>query len=132
MIDEFVLALQGLFDRIARWARLARTVEAPRRRFLIIQIDGLSKEIVEKALQAGVIPHMARLIASRRFVRRPMSVGLPSSTPAFQAAAMYGVMPDIPGFHYYDKRAQRELHFPEAGAADFVETRHAEGRRAIL
>jgi hypothetical protein len=61
-----------------------------------------------------------------------MSVGLPSSTPAFQAAAMYGLKPDIPGFHYYDKRARRELHFPEPGAADFVETRHAAGRRGIL
>jgi hypothetical protein len=45
---------------------------------------------------------------------------------------MYGVKPDIPGFHYYDKRARRELHFPEAGAADFVETSVAAGRRGIL
>ena len=45
---------------------------------------------------------------------------------------MYGVKPDIPGFHYYDKRAQLELHFPEAGSADFVETRVAAGRRGIL
>jgi hypothetical protein len=132
MIDDFVLVLQGLVDRVARWARLARTTEIPRPRFLVIQIDGLSKEVFESALRTREIPNMARLIASGRFVQRPMSVGLPSSTPAFQAAAMYGVKPDIPGFHYYDKRARRELHFPEAGVADFVETRHAEGRRGIL
>ena len=132
MIDDLVLALQGLVDRIARWARLARTGEILRRRFLIIQIDGLSQGVFESALQAGTIPNTARLIASRRYVQRPMSVGLPSSTPAFQAAAMYGLKPDIPGFHYYDKRARRELHFPEPGAADFVETRHAAGRRGIL
>jgi len=132
MLDELVLALQGLVDRIARWARLGPTDDNPRRRFLIVQIDGLSKEVFEGALHTGGIPNTARLIASRRFLRRPMSVGLPSSTPAFQAAAMYGVMPDIPGFHYYDKRAERELHFPEAGDADFVETRVAAGRRGIL
>jgi len=132
MLDELVLALQGLVDRIARWARLGPIDDTARRRFLIVQIDGLSQEVFEGALETGGIPNTARLIASRRFLRRPMSVGLPSSTPAFQAAAMYGVMPDIPGFHYYDKRAEREVHFPEAGAADFVETRLAEGRRGIL
>lgn len=132
MVDSLVLSLQGLVDRIARWARLARTGNVPRRRFLIVQIDGLSKAVFESALQAGTIPNTARLIGSQRFVRRPMSVGLPSSTPAFQAAAMYGVKPDIPGFHYYDKRVERELHFTEPGAADFVETRHAAERRGIL
>jgi hypothetical protein len=132
MLDDLVLALQGLVDRIARWARLGPTDENPRRRFLVVQIDGLSREVFETALKAGGIPNAARLIASGRFLRRPMSVGLPSSTPAFQAAAMYGIKPDIPGFHYYDKRARRELHFPEAGAADFVETGLAEGRRGIL
>jgi Type I phosphodiesterase / nucleotide pyrophosphatase len=132
MIDDFVLALQSLADRVTRWARLARTTGIARRRFLVIQIDGLSREVFESALHSGAIPNMARLIASGRFVQRPMSVGLPSSTPAFQAAAMYGIKPDIPGFHYYDKRARRELHFPEPGVADFVEERHAEGRRGIL
>jgi hypothetical protein len=132
MIDELVLSLQRAMDRIARWARLEPPCEAPRRRLLIIQIDGLSREVFERALRAGRIPNMARLLASRRFVRGLMSVGLPSSTPAFQAAAMYGVKPDIPGFRYYDKHARRELHFPEAGVADFVETRLAEGRRGIL
>jgi Type I phosphodiesterase / nucleotide pyrophosphatase len=132
MIDDFVLLLQGLVDRVARWVRLTRTAEIPRRRFLIIQIDGLSREVFESAFRAGAIPNTARLIASGRYVQRPMSVGLPSSTPAFQAAAMYGIKPDIPGFHYYDKRTQRELHFPEPGVADFVEARHAAGRLGIL
>src|SRR5262245_65128365 len=61
-----------------------------------------------------------------------MSVGLPSSTPAFQLSAMYGVRPDIPGFHYYDRRAGLGLHFPRPGVADLVERRHAAGRRGIL
>jgi hypothetical protein len=132
MIDDLVLALQRLVDRIARWVRLGRPVEVVQRRFLIIQIDGLSNNVFEKALASRTMPNTARLIKSRLFERRPLSVGLPSSTPAFQAAAMYGVKPDIPGFHYYDKRARLELHFPRPGAADFVEQRHAEGRRGIL
>src|SRR5215467_10189452 len=132
MLDDLALSLQGLADRIARWARLGPAEATAQRRFLVVQIDGLSREVFETALPAGRIPNIARLLADGRFVTRAMSVGLPSSTPAFQAAAMYGAKPDIPGFHYYDKRAQRELHFPEPGVADFVESRHARGRRGIL
>src|SRR5438034_8538482 len=132
MLDDLVLVLQGLVDRIARWVRLGPIDPNARRRFLVIQVDGLSREVLEGALEAGSIPNATRLLASGRLVRRPMSVGLPSSTPAFQAAAMYGVMPDIPGFHYYDKRARLEIHFPRPGAADFVEQRHAGARRGIL
>src|SRR5262249_61607516 len=102
-----------------------------RRRFLVVQIDGLSREVFETALRAGRIPNTARLLADGRFVAHAMSVGLPSSTPAFQAAAMYGMNPDIPGFHYYDKRAKRELHFPEPSVADSLGSRHAIGRLCV-
>src|SRR5215510_4865222 len=98
MLDDFALSLQGLADRIARWARLGPAEATARRRFLVVQIDGLSREVFETALRAGRIPNIARLLAEGRFVAHAMSVGLPSSTPAFQAAAMYGVKPDIPGF----------------------------------
>ena len=47
-----------------------------------------------------------------------MSVGLPTSTPAFQMATMYGVRPpDIPGFHYYSRERQSDIHFPRRGHA---------------
>jgi hypothetical protein len=47
-------------------------------------------------------------------------------------AAMYGVPPDIPGFHYHDKRRGRDIHFPRAGDAAEVEERQATGHRGIL
>jgi hypothetical protein len=45
----------------------------------------------------------------------PMTVGLPTSTPAFQMAAMYGVRPDIQGFHYYSREWQSDSTFRGAG-----------------
>ncbi len=106
--------------------------ETSRRRFLIVQIDGLSRTLLDRALAGGSLRGLRRLLASGRLALRDLSVGLPSSTPAFQAAIMYGGRPDIPGFHFYDKRAGRELHFPARGVADLVERRHAEGRPGIL
>ena len=83
-------------------------------------------------MAARRMPGLARLVAAGRLRMRPLSVGLPSSTPAFQAALMYGVRPDIPGFHWYDKRARQDVYFPRPGVADLVEERHARGRRGIM
>ncbi len=47
-------------------------------------------------------------------------------------AMMYGVRPDIPGFHYYDKRRRTDIHFPRAGHAAFVEADQAGSRPGIL
>jgi hypothetical protein len=132
MLDDLVLWCQARIDRLARWARLRLPVAAGGRRFLIVQIDGLSRRVLDRALRDGRMPALARMLAARRLVRRELSVGLPSSTPAFQAALMYGVHPDIPGFHWYDKREGADRYFPRPGVADLVEKRHARGRRGIM
>lgn len=106
--------------------------EEPRRRFLIIQIDGLSRGLLDRALAGGHMRNTRRLLASGQLERRELSVGLPTSTPAFQAALMYGVRPDIPGFHFYDKREGVELHFPKRGVAARVEQRIGADRAGIL
>jgi hypothetical protein len=129
--DAWVLAAQRTVDRLARWARLVPSPAAGRR-FLVVQIDGLSAAVLDRALAEGRMPGLARLLASGQLVRRPLSVGLPSSTPAFQAALMYGVAPDIPGFHFYDKRRRRDVYFPRPGLADALERAHARGRRGIM
>ena len=57
---------------------------------------------------------------------------MPTSTPAFQMAAMYGVRPDIPGFHYHDKRRRADVYFPRAGDAALVERTQSGGRLGIV
>jgi len=98
LVESLFLRLQAWVDRWSRWMRLAPAAIEPRRRFLIIQIDGLSRGILDRALADGGMRNTRRLLATGQLERRELSVGLPSSTPAFQAAIMYGVRPDIPGF----------------------------------
>ena len=132
-MEAIVFRIQATVDRWSRWIRLAPPEpEAPRRRFLIVQIDGLSREMLDRALRGDSLRNLRRLLATGQLKRRDLSVGLPSSTPAFQASIMYGERPDIPGFHFYDKRQGRELHFPKRGVADLVERRHARGHAGIL
>ncbi len=132
MLDDFVLWVQAFVDRVARWARFRLSAPQGGRRFLIVQIDGLSREVLARALSSRRAPVIARLMAAGRLRWRDLSVGIPSSTPAFQAALMYGVRPDIPGFHWYDKRERADRYFPRPGVAALVEERHARGRRGIL
>ena len=131
-LDDLVLLIQGWLDRLVRRLRLGRAPKPGRRRLLIIQIDGLSRSVLERALAQGRMPFLARLLATGGYRLQPMSVGLPTSTPAFQMAAMYGVQPDIPGFHYHDKRRRSDVYFPRAGDAAHVETTQAAGRRGIV
>ena len=132
MVEAFVLRLQGTIDRMARRFRAAPPRKRTRRRLLIIQIDGLAGAVLEEARAKGHVPFINRLLGRHRYELSPMTVGLPTSTPAFQLAAMYGVRPDIPGFHYHDKRRKHDVHFPRAGHAAHVEQDQARGRVGIL
>src|SRR2546428_10637912 len=131
-LDDLVLGLQRALDRLVRRLRLGAPPVPGRRRLLIVQIDGLSRAVLEQALARGRAPFLGRLLRERGYQMAPMSVGLPTSTPAFQMAAMYGVRPDIPGFHYYDKRRKVDVYFPRGGDAANVEKVQAAGRRGIV
>jgi hypothetical protein len=130
--DDVVLFTQSHVDRIVRRLRVGPPPPREARRLLIVQIDGLPGSVFEQALATGCMPFVRRLLDRGSFRTAPMSVGLPSSTPAFQMAAMYGVRPDIPGFHYHDKKRHDDIYFPRAGDAAHVERTQAQGRDGIL
>jgi hypothetical protein len=131
-LDDVVLFAQRSVDRLVRRLQLGPPPPPGRRRLLIVQIDGLSRAVLDRALAEGRMPFLRRLLRQRGHRLEPMSVGMPTSTPAFQMAAMYGVRPDIPGFHYHDKRRGRDVYFPRGGDAAEVEAHEAAGRPGIL
>src|SRR5207249_2060644 len=131
-LDDVFLRIQSWLDRLVRRLRLGRAPTPGRRRLLVVQIDGLSRAVLERVLTQGRMPFLRRLLQRGGHRLVPMSVGLPTSTPSFQMAAMYGVRPDIPGFHYHDKRRRADIYFPRAGDAATVEKVQAAGRRGIV
>ena len=130
--DDLVLSLQRAIDRIIRRLRRGAAPERTQKPLLIVQIDGLSRFVLARALDSGQMPFLARLLERHGYRLSAMSVGLPTSTPAFQMAMMYGIRPDIPGFHYYDRARRGDIHFPRLGHAAWVEARQASGRTSIL
>jgi type I phosphodiesterase/nucleotide pyrophosphatase len=130
--DDLVLSLQSRLDHLVRRLRRGAAPTPTHRRLLIVQIDGLSRAVLEHGLASGHMPFLKHLLERHGYRVEPMAVGLPTSTPAFQMAAMYGVRPDIPGFHYYDRQRRSDIHFPRRGHAARVEAKQAAGRRGIL
>jgi hypothetical protein len=124
--------LAALPGAIARWARMPRPPGAARRRFVIVQVCGLSHDVLTLALAQGRMPATARLVRKGRLRIHRVPASLPTSTPAFQAGLMYGGPVDIPGFEFVDKRTGEYLWFPRPWDAARVEAAHARGRRGIV
>src|SRR5262245_56259550 len=105
-------AASHVLDALARWARMPPVAQGPPRRFIVIQICGCSHEVLAAALARGRMPELARLVRRGDLAIHPIPVGLPSSTPAFQAGLMYGGPVDVPGFEFLDKRTGTYRGFP--------------------
>src|SRR2546427_13003119 len=111
-LDDLVLGLQRFVDRLIRRARRGRAPTAGRRRLLVVQIDGLSRGVLELALTQGRMPFLRRGVERGGRGPPPMFVGLPAPPPALPTAAVYGARPAIPGSPSPQKRPPADRCFP--------------------
>jgi hypothetical protein len=81
--------------------------ERGERGFIVIQIDALAHEDLVRAVERGYAPNMRRLMERDGWELRRYPAGLPSATPAAQAAIFYGTKQDIPAFRFYEKAERR-------------------------
>ncbi|MBI2510670.1 MAG: endonuclease/exonuclease/phosphatase family protein [Opitutae bacterium] len=70
---------------------------------LIVQIDGLARTQLERAISGGRMPFLRRLLRREGYVLGTFYSGQPASTPAVQAELFYGVRAAVPAFSYYDR-----------------------------
>lgn len=111
-IQGGLLRWRRRFSR-SEWAATARppadagvsTAHAPG--LLLIQIDGLSKRQLERAMERGHLPFLRRLLRRGGYRSHRFYSGLPSSTPAVQAELYYGIRSAVPAFSFLDRRAGR-------------------------
>src|SRR3989442_6912223 len=95
-LDDFFLSLQRGVDRAIRRLRLGPAPPREGRRFLIVQIDGLSRSVLDQALAEGRMPFFRHLLHPHGYRLQPMALGMPTSTPAFPMSLVYDVQPGIP------------------------------------
>ena len=70
---------------------------------LVIQIDGLARQEVEKEISSGRMPFLAGLRAEGGYGMTDFYPGLPSTTPAVQAELFYGVRTGVPAFSFQNR-----------------------------
>jgi hypothetical protein len=106
------------------FARERRTHrDEPGRGFVGIQIDALAFEDLERALNDGHMPFLRRLIEQDGWHLRRFPAGLPSATPAAQAAIFHGVKERIPAFRFYEKRDRRVIVGSQPASMQFIRDR---------
>lgn len=124
--------------RRRKYAALARQIGRPevspdgRRGFIIIQIDGLSHEHLREAMERGYLPYLQRLVREEGWHLAPWYCGLPSTTPAVQAAILFGNREGIPGFRWYDKRERVAFVARRPAQVQALQERLKAGRIGIL
>jgi hypothetical protein len=79
------------------------------RGFIVVQIDALAHADLERALERGFAPNLKRLIERNNWELRRYPAGLPSATPAAQAAIFFGTKDNIPAFRFYEKEERRVI-----------------------
>jgi hypothetical protein len=87
---------------IFRKERKQRLATGRKSGFVGIQIDGLSHTHFQMALNRGYLPSIARHLKHGSTLRSYLA-GLPSTTPAAQAAIFYGIEHGIPAFRWFEK-----------------------------
>ena len=98
----------------------------------MIQIDGLSHRQFERALAAGRLPYLRKLMQREGYRAEVLYSGLPSSTPAVQGELMYGVRCAVPAFSYLDRRSRALVRMWDPAVAADVEHRLLESGTPLL
>jgi hypothetical protein len=89
---------------------------------VIVQIDGLARDVLAHAVRAGRVPQMATWVQSGSHRLVHWDSLLPSTTPAGQAGILHGNNDDIPNFRWWDKSSKRL--FVANHPADATEIEH--------
>jgi uncharacterized membrane protein YvlD (DUF360 family) len=76
---------------------------------LMIQLDGLGREVLEDQMRAGRMPTLDALVRSGSSRVDPWLAVLPPVTPVSQAGILHGNNDQMPGFRWFEKRSRNLL-----------------------
>jgi endonuclease/exonuclease/phosphatase family metal-dependent hydrolase len=100
--------------------------EADRPGLILVQVDGLARSQLERALAKDRMPFLEGLIRRKHFTLEDFYSGVPSTTPAVQAEIFYGVKCAVPSFEFFNREAGKLMRMYEPSSAEEVESRLAE------
>jgi len=123
--DDDVYSLR-VTQRIARRSRHRDVTDVPG--IVYLEIDGLARPILQRAIRDGHAPEMARWLASGSFRLSEWETDLSSQTGASQAGLLLGSNADIPAFRWVEKESGRIMTCSAPADCALIEERHSSGR----
>ncbi len=135
-IQAAIAAALGLGDEGSYYGTLVRTmalrrpdvIHTDKPGLVVIQVDGLSHDVMTHALRAGRVPEMSRWIRSGTHRLGHWDALLPSTTPASQAGILHGNNDGIPNFRWWEKKERRLLVANHPEDATEIERRVSDGQ----
>lgn len=107
-----------------RWLGLPRsTVSRQQDDVILIQIDGLSRREMERAIEDGRMPFLQSLLMKQRYRVHSFYSGLPSTTPAVQGELFYGHKCAVPAFGFVDHETGQSVRMFSPTVAAKIQSR---------
>ncbi len=121
VLESRLRQLRRWFSR-SEWSlrllRVPKLEDDNKRGLVLIQIDGLARAQLERALKRGRMPFLNKLLKREGYHLHDVYSGIPSTTAAAQAELFYGVKGAIPAFAYRERDSGRyvKLILPECAS----------------
>ena len=122
--DDDVYALR-VAQRVARISRQRVVTDVPG--IVYLEIDGLARPVLQRAMRDGHAPEMARWIAGGSHHLDEWETDLSSQTGASQAGLLLGSNDDIPAFRWVEKESGRVMTCSAPPDCAELERRHSSG-----
>ena len=120
--DEYTLRVT---QRLARRSGEQTVTDAPG--IIFLEIDGLSKPVLQRAMRDGNAPQMARWMAQGTHRLIEWETDLSSQTGASQAGILLGSNEDIPAFRWVEKETGTLMVCSNPDDCAEIERRHSTG-----
>ena len=122
--DEDVYSLR-VTQRIARRSHDRDVTDTPG--VVYLEIDGLARPVLQRAIRDGHAPEMARWLSSGSYRLSEWETDLSSQTGASQAGLLLGSNDDIPAFRWVEKESGRIMTCSAPADCALIEERHSSG-----
>ena len=122
--DDDVYALR-VTQRIARRSRDRVVSDVPG--IVYLEIDGLARPVLQRAMRDGHAPEMARWLITGSHRLAEWETDLSSQTGASQAGLLLGSNDDIPAFRWVEKESGRIMTCSAPPDCALIEKRHSTG-----
>ena len=101
------------------------------KKLVVLHIDGLGADMLDRALSDGRMPNLRRLIDAEGYEILRYRCGLPSTTPFAQAGILYGDNSEIPCFRWWDREQRVLVQFGTRSTFKKVAGKYFEGCRPL-